>query len=83
MLISDAAILAAACMIAENYVCAHFNTSVLNLHVWLHVHHVLSLLAHHLGLRLRVLVGSMRHHGHFAGVADLRDIALVADICVC
>lgn len=51
--------------------------SVLNFHVWLHVHDVLTRLAHHLLLRLRMRVGSVCHHGQLAGVAHLWSVALV------
>ena len=52
--------------------------SMLDFHVGLHVHDVLTGLAHHLRLRLRMRVRSMCHHGHIARMADLRCIALMS-----
>jgi hypothetical protein len=54
--------------------------SMLNLHVGLHVHHVLPRLSHHLRLRLRVRVRRVSHHRHLARVTDLRCVALMS-IC--
>lgn len=52
--------------------------SMLNLHVGLHVHDVLTRLTHHLRLRLWMRVRSMRHHWHLARMADLRYVALLS-----
>lgn len=52
--------------------------SMLHLHIRLHIHHVLSRLAHHLRLRLGVRVRSVRHHRHLSRMTDLRCVALVS-----
>ena len=54
--------------------------SVLNLHVRLHVHEVLTRLAHHLrlSLRLRMRVRSMCHHRHLARMTGLWCVAWVS-----
>jgi hypothetical protein len=51
---------------------------MLSFHVGLHVHDVLTRLAHHLRLRLRMRVGSMCHHWHLTRMADLRYVALLS-----
>jgi hypothetical protein len=63
---------------AENYVCDVY--SVLDLHVRLHVHEVLTGLAHHLrlSLGLRMRVRGMCHHGHLARMTGLWCVAWVS-----